>query len=111
MTARGFQSFIAGISCKLPGLANPQIPAFTLRPFPPPNRPLKIPAVEQAILDKLDAFIRKKGLRKTPQRDAIVRTAFASDEHFTSEELFDRSRKANAGVSRATVYRTIALLV
>ena len=59
--------------------------------------------MDPSILDRLNAFIRKKGLRRTPQRDAIVRTAFASDEHFTSEELFDRSRKANAGVSRATV--------
>ena len=67
--------------------------------------------MDQSVLDRLDLFIRKKGLRRTPQRDAIVRTAFASDEHFTSEELFDRSRKANAGVSRATVYRTISLLV
>ena len=67
--------------------------------------------MDASILDRLEAFIRKKGLRRTPQRDAIVRTAFATDEHFTSEELFDRSRKANAGVSRATVYRTIALLV
>lgn len=67
--------------------------------------------MDQSILDRLDAFIRKKGLRRTPQRDAIVRTAFANDEHFTSEELFERSRRANAGVSRATVYRTIALLV
>jgi len=63
------------------------------------------------ILDQLDTFIRKKGLRRTPQRDAIVRTAFASDEHFTSEELFDRVRKTNASASRATVYRTISLLV
>lgn len=67
--------------------------------------------MEDAILARLDAFIRKKGLRKTPQRDAIVRIAFASDDHFTSEELFDRVRKNNAGASRATVYRTISLLV
>ncbi len=67
--------------------------------------------MEDAILARLDAFIRKKGLRKTPQRDAIVRVAFSSDEHFTSEELFDRVRRNNAGASRATVYRTISLLV
>ena len=64
-----------------------------------------------AVLNKLDNFIRQKGLRRTPQRDAIVRLAFASDEHFTSEELFDRVRKKNVNASRATVYRTISLLV
>lgn len=67
--------------------------------------------MDDAAVAKLDAFIRKKGLRRTPQRDAIVRLAFASDDHFTSEELFDRVRKHNLNASRATVYRTIALLV
>ena len=67
--------------------------------------------MDDAVLNKLDNFIRQKGLRRTPQRDAIVRLAFASDEHFTSEELFDRVRKKNVNASRATVYRTISLLV
>lgn len=67
--------------------------------------------MDEAVLAKLDTFIRKKGLRRTPQRDAIVRLAFANDEHFSSEELYDRVRKKNANASRATVYRTIALLV
>lgn len=67
--------------------------------------------MDEAILEKLDLFIRKKGLRRTPQRDAIVRLAFATDEHFTSEELFDRVRRHNVPASRATVYRTISLMV
>ena len=66
--------------------------------------------MDEAVLEKLDTFIRRKGLRRTPQRDAIVRLAFASDEHFTSEELFERVRRHNVRASRATVYRTIALL-
>lgn len=67
--------------------------------------------MESEVLERLDAFIRKKGLRRTGQRDTIVRAAFASDEHFTAEELFDRVRKTDASASRATVYRTLALLV
>jgi Fur family ferric uptake transcriptional regulator len=67
--------------------------------------------MEQGALDRLNEFIRKKGLRRTPQRDAIVRLAFAEDEHFTSEELYDRVRRHNLDASRATVYRTITLLV
>lgn len=67
--------------------------------------------MDEAILEKLDTFIRRKGLRRTPQRDAVARLAFASDEHFTSEELFDRVRRHNVSASRATVYRTIALMV
>ncbi|GAA5483759.1 Fur family transcriptional regulator [Haloferula sargassicola] len=67
--------------------------------------------MDQGAAAKLDSFIRKKGLRRTPQRDAIVRLAFSEDDHFTAEELFERVRKHNINASRATVYRTIALLV
>ncbi|MFD2301841.1 Fur family transcriptional regulator [Roseibacillus ishigakijimensis] len=63
-----------------------------------------------AIREKLDAFIRAKGLRQTAQRDAIVELIFESDEHFTPEQLFDRFRKKGSTASRATVYRTLALL-
>ncbi len=63
-----------------------------------------------AIREKLNAFIQSKGLRQTAQRDAIVDLIFASDEHFTADELFDRFRKQGSTASRATVYRTLALL-
>lgn len=67
--------------------------------------------MDEAAIARLDDFIRRKGMRRTPQREAIVRLAFENDEHFTSEELFDRVRKRNLNASRATVYRTISLLV
>lgn len=68
------------------------------------------PTVIEAIQEKLNLFINKKGLRKTPQRDAIVAIIFSKDEHFTAEELYDRVRKANSNASRATLYRTLTLL-
>jgi len=67
--------------------------------------------MDSSIQEKLDEYIRKKGLRKTPQRDTIVETIFSKDEHFTAEELWDRIRATNLKASRATVYRTISLLV
>ncbi len=63
------------------------------------------------IRERLDAFIRKKGLRQTSQRDEILKVIFASDEHFTPDELFERLRSAGSKASRATVYRTLTLLV
>lgn len=68
------------------------------------------PTVIEEIQEKLNNFIKKKGLRKTPQRDAIVEIIFAKDEHFTAEELYERVRKANSNASRATLYRTLSLL-
>lgn len=63
------------------------------------------------IQEKLDTYIKGKGLRKTSQRDALVDVIFANDEHFTADELYERVKKNNSNASRATVYRTIALLV
>ena len=62
------------------------------------------------IQERLDTFIRTKGLRKTPQRDAIVDAIFASDEHFTADELWEKLRGTDARTSRATLYRTLSLL-
>lgn len=63
------------------------------------------------VRDRFSAFIKKKGLRATPQRDEITRIIFATDEHFTPENLFDRLRAAGSRASRATVYRTLGLLL
>lgn len=67
--------------------------------------------MESSVQERLDDFIRRKGLRRTNQRDVIVRAVFSKDEHFTAEELFERVRRTDADTSRATVYRTLALLV
>ena len=66
--------------------------------------------MEEGIRTRLDDFIRKKGLRQTPQRDEIVEIIFATDEHFTPDDLFERLRSAGSRASRATVYRTLTLL-
>jgi len=67
--------------------------------------------MEAAIRKRLDDFIRLKGLRRTVQREQIADVVFSKDEHFTAEELFERVRKVDAETSRATVYRTLGLLV
>ena len=67
--------------------------------------------MDDPIRDRLDAFIDLKGLRRTQQRDQIATEVFSRDDHFTAEELFERVRKSSSGISRATVYRTLALLV
>lgn len=67
--------------------------------------------MDASVQARLDEFIRRKGLRRTTQRDTIVRVVFSKDEHFTAEELFERVRKTDSDTSRATVYRTLGLLV
>ena len=67
--------------------------------------------MDAGVQERLDDFIRRKGLRRTGQRDMIIKSVFSQDDHFTAEELFDRVRKSSSDISRATVYRTLGLLV
>lgn len=67
--------------------------------------------MDAKVRERLDSYLASKGLRRTKQRDVIIQAAFASDEHFTADDLIDRARTLDRTVSRATVYRTLALLV
>ena len=62
---------------------------------------------EQGIVE---AQLRKSGFRWTSQRSLIVRTALSTHKHFTAEQLLDMCRRHDPKVSRATVYRTLAVL-
>ena len=64
-----------------------------------------------AIRERIDAFLAGQGLRRTAQRDAIIEAAFGTTEHYTAEELLGMAKKIERSVSRATVYRTLPLLV
>lgn len=61
--------------------------------------------------ERFQEFLAKKKVRRTAQRDAIVKSAFSTTKHFTAEELLESARKIDKRVSRATVYRTLPLLV
>lgn len=63
------------------------------------------------IKQRFDEYISQKGMRRTGQRDVIVEAAFSSDDHFTAEELLTKAKRLDPKTSRATLYRTIALLV
>ena len=67
--------------------------------------------IPKAVQEKLEAHYRRRGMRRTPQREIIVSVAFAGDEHFTADELWERARAKDPSTARATVYRTIAMLV
>src|SRR5437868_13678292 len=64
----------------------------------------------QTVKDKFRRFLAEKGLRITSQREAIIETAFNTEEHFTAEQLLEWSRERDRSISRATVYRTLPLL-
>jgi len=49
------------------------------------------------------------GLRMTGQRRVVARVLQESDDHPDVEELYARASKVDAGISLATVYRTVKL--
>lgn len=67
--------------------------------------------MDTRVKERLEAHLVATGLRRTKQRETIVEAAFATDDHFNAEELLDKARKLDRTVSRATVYRTLQLLV
>ncbi|MGA2867364.1 MAG: transcriptional repressor [Verrucomicrobiota bacterium] len=56
-------------------------------------------------------YLSQQRLRLTAQRRVIIDTAFGTDQHFTAEQLLAWSRRRDKSVSRATVYRTLPLLL
>ena len=67
--------------------------------------------MDTELRQKVYEYIEKKGLRKTVQREAIIQAAFSTTDHYTADELIARARAIEPSVSRATVYRTLPLLV
>jgi Fur family ferric uptake transcriptional regulator len=69
--------------------------------------------VKQAAIRKaFEDYLKTQSLRLTPQRIRIFDRAFATHDHFSAETFYGWLRAEDGpSVSRATIYRTLALLV
>jgi len=64
------------------------------------------------IRSSFERFLRQRSLKVTPQRARIFERAFDTHEHFSAETLYSwLAEQEGPKVSRATIYRTLALLV
>lgn len=55
-------------------------------------------------------FLRRKGLRNTPQRNRIMEIFLNENGHLTIEQLYDHVHSEDPALGQATVYRTMKLL-
>ncbi len=60
--------------------------------------------------EELERALRAAGVRVTRQRAALLRVIAGSSDHPDATELHARAERAGAGVSLATVYRTLTTL-
>ena len=67
--------------------------------------------MSKAISKILVKILKSEGLRYTDQRQAIWDEIRNSNEHRDAEDIYLKLKERNVKVSRATVYRTIDVLV
>ena len=61
--------------------------------------------------EKLREFLAARGLKFTGERGRILDQVFSVHRHFQADELLAEMRARGRRVSKATIYRTLALLV
>ena len=64
-----------------------------------------------ATSDQLKRVLKKEGLRYNQQRQSVWDELCATNDHRDAEEIYLAIRQSGLNVSRATVYRTIDVLV
>lgn len=62
-------------------------------------------------MSRFQDFLAQQGFKLTQERTALVREIFATHYHFEADELLFRMKEKSLKISRATVYRTLELLV
>ena len=67
--------------------------------------------VDQKLLNRFKEALKKEGLKYTPQRTAVLEEIIKDKGHRESEEIYLALKKRGQHVSRATVYRTMDILV
>jgi len=76
--------------------------------FPATRPPLGCAAL---LMEVLRGELRERELPFTHQREAIARVLFESPRNFSADEVGEELRERGEQLGKATIYRTLALLV
>lgn len=68
------------------------------------------PTAEKRAKEHFTEFLRDGNYRITQERFEVLAAVLKYDEHFDADSLYLRLRESGSKVSRATVYKTLALL-
>ena len=61
--------------------------------------------------NKFSNYLKKKGLKFTPERRKILEAVLSLHTHFDADQLYEQLRKEGSNISQATIYRTFPLLI
>ena len=67
--------------------------------------------IDNKLMDNFKTVLRKEGLKITPQRIAVLKEIIKDKGHRESEAIYLAIKSSKIHVSRATVYRTLDILV
>lgn len=68
--------------------------------------------VDNKIMNQVfESYLRKRDLKMTTERALVLEQVLGMEKHFDVEELLSHIRQSQKKISRATVYRTLDLLV
>ena len=67
--------------------------------------------IDKSSLNRLKIVLKKENMRLTDQRLSIWMQINQSKKHLDVEDIFFKLRKKGSNVSRATIYRTLDVLV
>ena len=62
-------------------------------------------------LETFRKYLKTNNLKYTSERETIVKVIFETHDHFDADQLENILRKKNSQISRATIYRTLDLLI
>jgi Fur family transcriptional regulator, ferric uptake regulator len=69
-----------------------------------------MPLIQREV-SRFQHFLQGQGLKLTTERASLVREIFSTHYHFEADELLFKMKGKKVKISRATVYRTLELLV
>ncbi|HKJ70074.1 MAG TPA: Fur family transcriptional regulator [bacterium] len=67
--------------------------------------------MKEEVLDAFKTALRRENLKLTPQREKIFSAIADTNQHWEVDDLMFRFREENDRISRATIYRTLDILV
>lgn len=67
--------------------------------------------VHPKFIEQFRLYLKSSGLRLTSERLVILEQVFSYEGHFQAEDLLVHIREKGRSASRATIYRTLPLLV